>query len=55
MPMPNAGGGVGTNFVNVSPMISVGGTAEGVTNYIHVGAASLPGATIEFGWCPEGS
>jgi hypothetical protein len=31
---------VESNFVNLSPVISVGGTAEGATNYVNIGGAT---------------
>jgi hypothetical protein len=34
--------GVTGNFANLSPVISIGGTNEGVTNYLHVGGATNP-------------
>ena len=36
----NGGGLVSSNFADISPVIAVGGTSEGATNYLHVGAAT---------------
>ncbi len=35
-----AGGGITTNFADLSPLVSVGGTGEFVTNFLHTGSAT---------------
>ncbi len=37
---PTATGGISANFADVSPLISVGGTGESTTNYLHMGGAT---------------
>jgi len=34
---PSAGGGITTNFADLSPLITVGGTGESTTNFLHTG------------------
>ena len=40
----NSTGGITNQFADLSPLISVGGTGEGTTNYVHVGGATNRGA-----------
>jgi hypothetical protein len=37
---PAAGGGITTNFADLSPLISVNGVGESTTNYLHIGGFS---------------
>lgn len=39
----SSAGGLATNFTDLSPLISVGGTSETLTNYVHVNGATNSG------------